>query len=78
MKTRDERDPVIKRLDALIALRVEELILRKEIGIGYIYNTLHNAGLTPMEIGSIVGREGKDVSATIAMRKKGMRNDLHE
>lgn len=73
MKNKNEKDPLVKRLDALIAIKIEELLLQKEIGIGQIYTALYNAGLTPSEIGQIVGRSGKDVSATIAMHQKGKR-----
>lgn len=70
MKTNIEKDPLIKRVNALLALTIEELLSKKSVGIGQIYKAIHGAGLTPTEIGQIAGRRGKDVSSTLAEYEK--------
>jgi predicted RNA-binding protein YlqC (UPF0109 family) len=70
MKTKVERDPLVKRVDALLALTIVELLSTKSINVGQIYKVMHHVGLTPDDIGKIVGRKGKDISATITMHEK--------
>jgi len=66
----DNDSMIVKRLDAIISLQIRELQSKEDFSSGKIYTDLHNAGLTPSEIGKIVGREGKDIAATITMHKK--------
>ncbi len=63
-------DAIVKRLDAIITLLIQELQLKDNFSPGKIYTDLHNVGLTPSEIGKIVGRPAKDIGATITMYKK--------
>lgn len=65
----DENSSLVKRLDAIISLQLLQL-QEKNIEVGKLFTNLHNAGLAPTEIGKLVGRKPKDVSATIAMYKK--------
>ena len=59
------KDPIVTRLDALIALQMEILRNNTEIGRGQMYKAIHDVGLTPTEIGEMVGITGNDVSAYI-------------
>ncbi|GEM_PF-2015920 len=59
-----------RRLDAILGLMIADIISQNKMGVGQIYKSLHDAGLTPTEIGRIVDREAKDVGATITMYEK--------
>ena len=69
-----DSDAVVKRLDVLIAFSFEKLRSQEQISQGKLLKTMKDVGLTPSEIGKIINREGKDVSATITMYEKSLKN----
>jgi len=70
MSENNDFSSVIKRLDAIIVLLINEQQSKDNFSPGKLYTDLHNLGLSQSEIGKIVGRLGKDIGATITMYKK--------
>jgi len=66
----EDYNSIVKRLDALIAFHIQEFQSQDTFSSGKLYTDLHNLGFSPSEIGNIVGRPAKDISATITMYKK--------
>jgi len=65
----DDNSKIANRLDAIISL----LLLKMQEGnmeSGKLVTSLHNAGLSPSEIGKIMNRKPKDIGAIISMYKK--------
>lgn len=54
-KNQTERDPMEKRLDALIRLNCE-ILLGNKIGKSELIQSLNSVGLTPLEIAKIMGK----------------------
>lgn len=61
---------VTKRLDAVIGLLLENMVVSGLIGKGRAVEILYKAGLTPSEIGNILGVPATNIGATIAKQKK--------
>jgi hypothetical protein len=65
-KEKDDRDPVTKRLDAIIRLLMEQEIRVEKVQKGKLLLLLKSSGLSTAEIGLIDGgRAGKDVASTL-------------
>lgn len=59
-KTSDSRDPVTRRLDAIIRLNTEmNKLLNDEFTDAVAANALKSAGLTPTEIARIFGKKSR-------------------
>jgi len=66
----NDNDAIVKRLDVLIALTFENLRSQEKIPQAQLFKTIRDTGLTPTEIGKIVNKEGKYVSARITEFEK--------
>jgi hypothetical protein len=71
-KPEEERDPVVKRLDALLRLIIETNKKDKgEFNEASAARLLKSAGLTPTEIAHVLGKESAtDVSPYLYPKKK--------
>lgn len=67
----DERSlaAVIQRLNVIIALQLEALSESKERSIAMRIRKLADLGLSPSEIGSILGKKANYVSAVLGMKR---------
>lgn len=71
-KQNDDRDPVTKRLDAIIRLLMEQEIRVGKVQKGKLLLLLKSSGLSTGEIGLIDGgKAGKDVASTLRKVEKG-------
>ena len=61
-----DNEAIVKRLDVLIALTFENLHSQAKIPQGQLFKTIRDIGLTPAEIGSILNKEAKYISAKIS------------
>lgn len=66
---KEEKDPIEKRLDAIIGLLSESLLTQENISQKSVFQTLNRAGLTPTEIGNIFGKGRSDVGAVLNRAK---------
>jgi hypothetical protein len=60
---------VIQRLNVIIALQLESLSQSKERSIATRIRKLADLGLSPSEIGSILGKKANYVSAVLGMKR---------
>jgi len=60
---------ITSRLDAIISLLLLKM-QEDKMESGKLITSLHNAGMSPSEIGKIMNRKTKDVGAIISMYKK--------
>ena len=67
----DERSlaAVIQRLNVIIALQLEALSQSKERSMATRIRKLADLGLSPSEIGSILGKKTNYVSAVLGMKR---------
>jgi hypothetical protein len=68
---KEERDPVTKRLDAIIRLLMERGVLIGKVKKGKLLALLESSGLSTAEIALIEGRASKDVASTLRKVKSG-------
>lgn len=61
-----DNDAIVKRLDVLIALMVENLRTQAKIPQAQLFKIIRDTGLAPVEIGKILNKEAKYVSAKIS------------
>jgi len=65
----DNNSKIVNRLDAIISLLLLKM-QEDKMESGKLITSLHNAGMSPSEIGKIMNRKPKDVGAIISMYKK--------
>ncbi len=63
-------DAIVKRLDVLITLTFENLRSQAKIPQAQLFKTIRDTGLAPVEIGKILNKEGKYISAKISEFEK--------
>ena len=66
----DKNDEIIKRLDSIIALLLENLTASGLVGKGRAIEVLNAGGLGPTEIGNILGVSRSHVGAVLNRQKK--------
>ncbi len=71
MDNKDFQTILIKRLNTLISLTLEVASSNKGISISEKIGHLRDMGLTPAEIGQIVGKNTNYISAVIHKKKRG-------
>lgn len=67
---KEEKDPIEKRLDAIIGLLSESLLTQETISQKSVFQALNRAGLTPTEIGSIFGKGRGEVGSVLIRAKQ--------
>ena len=72
--TNDEKKDIVKRLDGILSLMIEQLH-QNHMELGRIYNALYQTGLTPTEIGKIVGKTRTTVNSMITPYNKGVKTN---
>lgn len=71
----ENKDPIKLRLDALIRLISDLLILQYKVNKKDIHKSLYEIGLTPSDIGSIFGKSRSDIGSELTkMKKKGIKH----
>lgn len=65
-------DPIQVRLDAIIGLLTEFLIVNGNTTNTSIYQSLDRVGLTPTEIGNIFGKNRSDIGSALNKAKKSI------
>ena len=63
-------DEIIKRLDTMISLLVENMVVSGLIGKGRAIEILYTAGLGPTEIGRIFDVPATSISPVLSRQKK--------
>ena len=63
-------DPIQIRLDAIIRLLSDSLIVKENVTKTAIYTSLNEVGLTPTEIGNIFGKSRTDIGGAVPRKKK--------
>jgi len=66
----EEDNKISKRLDVLIGLSVENMVVGGLIGKGRAIEILYTAGLGPTEIGKIVDLPATSIGAILTRQKK--------
>lgn len=66
----NENEEIIKRLDSIIALLLENLTASGLIGKGRAIEVLHAGGLGPTDIGNILGVPRSHVGSVLTKQKK--------
>jgi len=69
-KEKDEKNHIVKRLDIIIRLLMEEQIKNKKMKRSEQLRILDSVGLRPNEIGNIMGQKSKDISSQLVRLKK--------
>jgi hypothetical protein len=64
---------ILQRMNIIIALQLEALPQSSSSSIGQRIRKLAELGLTPGEIGSIVGKKANYVSAVVGSKRKSQR-----
>lgn len=80
---REKSDPIEIRLNAIIRLLSDSLIVNQNVTKALIYKSLNEVGLQPTEIGNIFGKSRTDIGAQLPKKKKtkpkktikGVKND---
>ena len=67
---KEKPNPIEIRLNAIIGLLAESLVLQDKITHKLIYQSLDHAGLTPTEIGNIFGKSRSDIGSVLTKAKK--------
>ncbi|MDE1765069.1 MAG: hypothetical protein KGI27_02220 [Thaumarchaeota archaeon] len=70
MAEKNDTEAITRRLDAVIGLLLENMVVSGLIGKGRSVEILYKAGLTPTEIGNILGVPATNIGAIIAQQKK--------
>ena len=65
-----EKDPIELRLNALIRLISDLMIVQYNVNKKEIYKSLNETGLTPSEIGLIFGKTRSDIGSELTKMKK--------
>ena len=82
MGKQEKIDPIEIRLNAIIGLLSEFLIVQGKITNKSIYQSLDHAGLTPTEIGNIFGKSRSDIGSVLTKAKqqktKSKNNDKND
>jgi hypothetical protein len=69
----EDRDPVTKRLDAIIRLLIEQQIRDEKLEKRKLWELLESSGLSSGEIGLIEGQTSRAVASALAkLKKKGL------
>ena len=71
--TKENKDPLEIRLNAIIGLLSESLLVQEKITQKSIFQALNRAGLTPSEIGNIFGKSRSDIGSVLTRAKKPKR-----
>ncbi len=64
---------VWRRLDVLISLQLDAVPAETKVSMASKVQRLTDMGLTPSEVGSVIGRPTNFVTAVLATRKKALR-----
>lgn len=69
-KENNENNRITRRLDAVIGLLLENMVVSGLIGKGRAIEILHTAGLTPTEIGKILDIPFTSIGSIVSRQKK--------
>lgn len=70
MGKQEKTDPIEIRLNAIIRLLSDSLIVKENATKTAIYKSLNEVGLTPTEIGNIFGKSRTDIGSLLPKKKK--------
>ncbi len=71
--TDDDNIEIIKRLDSIIGILVENMLVSGLIGKGRAIEILDNSGMGPTQIGKIFGLPSTSVGSIVSKQKKQKR-----
>lgn len=70
----ENKESTVVRLNALIRLISDLLIIQYNVNKNSIYKSLNETGLSPTEIGNIFGKTRTDVGSALTRVKKPKKN----